>query len=126
MAGRTMAYGRACYGWAQKRGKVASNPFQGLPVPAAIVARDRVLDDREIGEVWRAGGTLGFPFGPLVRLMLLTDLLTLPLSFASERLSGAKIWAAVSRSDVPVFAVNPIVMVSPWRRTPFHLVLSRL
>jgi integrase len=72
MAGRTMAYGRACYGWAQKRGKVPSNPFQGLPVPAAIVSRDRVLNDQEIGEVSRAAGTLGFPFGPLVRLLLLT------------------------------------------------------
>ncbi len=72
MAGRTMAYGRACYGWAQKRGKVPSNPFVGLPVPAAIVSRDRVLSGQEIGEVWRAAGALGFPFGPLVRLLLLT------------------------------------------------------
>src|SRR5215212_8700287 len=57
MAGRTMAYGRACYGWALKRGKVPANPFQGLPVPAAIVSRDRVLSDQEIGEVWCAAGT---------------------------------------------------------------------
>ncbi len=72
MAGRTMAYARACYAWAQKRGKVPLNPFQGLPVPAAIVSRDRVLDAREAGEFWRAAGTLGFPFGPLMRLLLLT------------------------------------------------------
>lgn len=71
-AGRTMAYGRACYGWAQKRGKLAENPFQGLPVGAGIVARDRVLTDGEIGEIWRAAGTLGFPFGPMMRLLLLT------------------------------------------------------
>ncbi|MBX6743967.1 MAG: site-specific integrase [Acetobacteraceae bacterium] len=72
MAGRTLAYGRACYGWAQKRGKVPLNPFLGLPVPAGIIARDRVLTAQEVGEVWRAAGTLGFPFGPLVRLLLLT------------------------------------------------------
>ena len=71
-AGRTMAYGRACYGWALKRGKVPGNPFQGLPVPAAIASRDRVLDAHEVGEVWRAAGALGHPFGPLVRLLLLT------------------------------------------------------
>lgn len=72
MAGRTMAYGRACYCWAQKRGKVPANPFQGLPVSTGTAARDRVLDAREVGQAWRAAGTLGFPFGPLARLLLLT------------------------------------------------------
>ncbi len=72
MAGRTMAYGRACYAWAIKRGKVPLNPFMGLPVSAGVTARDRVLTAQECGEVWRAAGTLGWPFGPLVRLLLLT------------------------------------------------------
>ena len=96
MAGRTMAYARACYGWAQKRGKVPANPFQGLPVPAGIVARDRVLDAREVGEVWRAAGTLGHPFGPLVRLLLLT---------AQRREEvGAMRWSEVS-ADLSVWTI---------------------
>ena len=32
MAGRTMAYGRAAFAWAEKRGKVPSNPFTSLLV----------------------------------------------------------------------------------------------
>jgi integrase len=73
MASRTMAYGRACYGWAVKRRKLALNPFQGLPViQGGSPTRDRVLTEAEVGAIWRAAGGLGYPFGPLVRLLLLT------------------------------------------------------
>ncbi len=73
MAGRTMAYGRACYGWAVKRRRLPVNPFAGLPViEGGNPTRDRVLTDAEIGAVWRAAGTLGEPFGPIVRLLVLT------------------------------------------------------
>ncbi|MCW8088026.1 tyrosine-type recombinase/integrase [Sabulicella glaciei] len=73
MAGRMLAYGRACFAWAVKRRKLAANPFAGLPMPAAAgEARDRVLTDAEMGAVWRAAGGLGPTFGPLVRLLLLT------------------------------------------------------
>ena len=72
MAGRTLAYARACYAWALKRGTVPGNPFQGLPISTGSEARDRVLTDAEVGAIWRAAGTMGWPFGPLVRLLLLT------------------------------------------------------
>ena len=72
MAGRTMAYARACYGWAVKRDRVANNPFQGLPIPASVASRDRVLSDEEAGAIYAAAGTMGYPFGPLIRLLLLT------------------------------------------------------
>jgi integrase len=73
IAGRTMAYGRACYGWAVKRRRLAVNPFAGLPViQGANPSRDRVLTDAEVGAIWRASGSMELPFGPLVRLLLLT------------------------------------------------------
>ena len=73
IASRTLAYGRACYGWACKRGRLAGNPFADLPaVAGGAPSRDRVLTDAEVGGVWRAAGRLGFPFGPVVRLLLLT------------------------------------------------------
>jgi integrase len=73
MAGRTMAHGRACYGWAVKRRRLSLNPFAGLPqVEGGNPSRDRVLTDAEIGAVWRAAGTLGEPFGCIVRLLVLT------------------------------------------------------
>ena len=66
------AYGRACFGWAVKRGRLVANPFQGLPTGAAVVARDRLLTDAEIGAIWRAACDMAEPAGPFIRLALLT------------------------------------------------------
>lgn len=73
IAGRTLAYGRACYGWAVKRGMVADNPFVGLPADDLTVApRDRVLTDDELAATWRAAEAAPAPFGAIVRLLILT------------------------------------------------------
>ena len=71
-ARRTLAYARAIYGWAAKRGMLAENPFHGVPAPGREVSRDRVLTDAELGAVWRAAGREGPPYGPLTRVLLLT------------------------------------------------------
>ena len=72
MAGRTLAYSRAAFSWAQKRDLVPTNPFANLPIAAGGTERDRVLIDDELVKVWTATGKLGYPFGPCVRLMTLT------------------------------------------------------
>jgi integrase len=72
MTGRVMAYARAAFRWAQKRGKVATNPFADLPVSAGTTERDRVLTDPEIAAIWRATGGLGESFAPLVQMLTLT------------------------------------------------------
>ncbi len=71
-AGRTMAYARACFAWAKKRGKVSENPFAELPIATGTGERERVLSDTEIREVWAAAGRLGYPFGPFYRAAILT------------------------------------------------------
>jgi integrase len=72
IVGRTVAYGRAAYAWSIKRGSVKVNPFAKLPVATSIDKRDRVLSDEELTAIWRATGNTGFPFGTIVRLLLLT------------------------------------------------------
>ena len=72
MAGRTLAYGRACFSWARKRGMLPENPFHDLPISAGKVTRDRVLTDAEVRAIWVAASNLGWPFGPLIQLLLLT------------------------------------------------------
>jgi integrase len=72
MAGRTLAYARAAFQWAQKRGKVPANPFQGLPIAASTTTRERVLSDGELAEVWSSADTLDYPFGPFFKLAILT------------------------------------------------------
>jgi integrase len=70
MAGRTAAYGRACYHWAVKRGSLASNPFQDLPL-TPIAKRERVLTDDELRAIWEATAGPG-PFNAIVRTLILT------------------------------------------------------
>ena len=56
-----MAYGRACYGWAVKRGRLLSNPFAALPaIAGGAPSRDRVLTDEEVGGIWRSAGSLAW------------------------------------------------------------------
>jgi len=72
MAGRVMAYARAAFHWAQKRGKVETNPFADLPVSSGATERDRVLTDLELGAIWRATDGLGWPFAALIKALILT------------------------------------------------------
>ncbi len=66
------AYGRACFTWAQNRGSVPGNPFVSLPVAPSNVQRDRVLTDAEAVKVWKAAAADATPYGPIIRLLLLT------------------------------------------------------
>jgi integrase len=72
IAGRTAAYGRACFAWAMKRGTLPNNPFAELPMVSSVIKRERVLSDEEAGAIWRAAGEVPLPFGALVRLLMLT------------------------------------------------------
>jgi integrase len=71
-AGRTMAYARACFAWGKRRGKVSENPFAELPISNGASERERALSDAEIARVWAAADTLGYPFGPFYKLLILT------------------------------------------------------
>jgi integrase len=71
-AARVMAYARAAYSWAYKRGKVASNPFQGLPIAPATTSRERVLSDVEVSAVWEATEGLSCLWRAFYRIALLT------------------------------------------------------
>jgi integrase len=51
---------------------VAANPFTGLPIPTGSTARDRVLSNDELRRVWTAAYSMPEPWGPLLRLLMLT------------------------------------------------------
>jgi len=63
---------RSFFGWCVEKGYRDDNPCDGLKGPAAPKPRDRVLDDDELALIWRATFALGFPFGPAIRLLILT------------------------------------------------------
>jgi integrase len=43
-----------------------------LPLTKSVAKRERVLNDDEIGEVWRAAGKAASPYGIIIRLLILT------------------------------------------------------
>ncbi len=72
LANRLLATFRKCCGWSVDRGLIPSNPCDGVKPPAVSKSRDRVLSDGELRRIWRACGRLDYPFGPLVRLLIIT------------------------------------------------------
>ena len=71
-ANRKFAQLRKMCNWAVSRGIVERSPCDGIDPPSAETSRERVLDKDEIRLVWRAADDLGFPFGPIVKLLVLT------------------------------------------------------
>jgi integrase len=72
MARRVMAYVHRLFRWAKSRDLIDSNPAADLPKPGRETARDRVLSDPELVEVWKIAEKLGWPYGDAVRLLILT------------------------------------------------------
>jgi integrase len=71
-ANHALAAVHKLFNWCVARGLIETNPAMGIARPAPLVTRDRVLNDKELAAVWRAAGTIGYPFGTLVKLLILT------------------------------------------------------
>jgi FAD binding domain/Phage integrase family len=71
-ANRAFAQLRKLCNWAVSRGIIKSNPCDGISPPSEETARDRVLSLDELHLVWNATDRLGFPFGPITKLLILT------------------------------------------------------
>ena len=71
-ANKLLAAMRRLWRWAIARGYAEVNPVEAIDPPHREVARDRVLTDDELAAVWRAAELAGFPFGHIVRLLILT------------------------------------------------------
>jgi integrase len=72
MANRLFAYLQAFFGWLVDRGDLDTTPFTNLHKPSPEHSRDRVLTDAELGAVWKAAEGMGYPFGRVVQLLILT------------------------------------------------------
>lgn len=71
-ANRTYAQLRKMCRWAVERGIIEHSPCDGVRAPSAEKSRDRVLSDGELRQIWSACDAIGWPFGPLVQLLMLT------------------------------------------------------
>jgi integrase len=87
--------------WAQRRHYVEHSPCEGMQT-VKRASRDRVLTDDELAAVYKSAETMGYPFGTIVQLCILTgqrrseiawlrrsffdgDILTLPAALAKNR-----------------------------------------
>jgi integrase len=71
-ANRRFAAFRKMCAWALERGIIDHNPCDGVKAPSPETRRDRVLDDAEIKLAWEAFEAIGWPFGPVGKLLFLT------------------------------------------------------
>jgi len=72
LANRALAALRRMCSWAVERGIISVSPCDRVKAPSTERSRDRVLSDEELTLVWRACDAIGWPFGPLVRLLVLS------------------------------------------------------
>lgn len=67
---------RSLFGYAVDKEKrhmsPATSPMLGIKPPAKIDVRQRTLSDAELRLVWIAAGAFGYPYTPLIRLLILT------------------------------------------------------
>lgn len=69
-ANRQLAYASAFFNWCVIEEIVPENPARSIPKPAQETARDRHHSVDELTEIWAASESLGYPFGPLIRLLI--------------------------------------------------------
>ena len=71
-ANRTYSRLRAFFNWTISQLRLETSPAKGLVAPVKEKARDRALTSDEIRWFWSATDEIGWPFGPIARLLLLT------------------------------------------------------
>lgn len=71
-ANRVLALLRKFFNWSIERGLIESSPVNHMKAPAPENERDRWLSKAEIVNLWEACDAVGRPFGPFVKLLLLT------------------------------------------------------
>jgi integrase len=99
MAHSLLAHVRAFFNWAIDSGRYGldHSPCDRIKPKSAIgkkTRRQRVLDDVEIAALWQAAGKIGYPYGPLYRVLLLTGQRKAEVSDAvwSEFDARKKLW----------------------------------
>lgn len=72
LANRTQGVITTLFDWALDREIIDANPATRLRAPAEKVKRDRALSDADIKTTWEVWEAIGYPWGDLQKLLLLT------------------------------------------------------
>lgn len=71
-ANRVFSAIRKLFNWCVERGILETSPCLNLKAPTRERPRDRVLTADELGRIWRAADALPYPYGPWIKLLILT------------------------------------------------------
>jgi integrase len=71
-ANRALTATKTFFNWCIGRDIISVSPCAGVKPPTAERARDRILTDNELCLVWHAAEEIGWPFGPLVQMLIVT------------------------------------------------------
>lgn len=71
-ANRVLAYLRRFFNWCVERDIITGSPVAGVKPPAREHSRDRVLSRQEIQAVLAGAEKMGYPFGPMIKLLIMT------------------------------------------------------
>lgn len=70
-ANRLLALVRRIFRWAVREELIGANPAMDIE-PTPEQERERVLKPSELAQIWAGAEALGFPYGPIVQLLILT------------------------------------------------------
>ena len=71
-ANRALSAIKKLMNWYVMRGDIETSPVALLRPPAREVARDRILNADEIRTIWHHSDVEGYPFGPFLKLLMMT------------------------------------------------------
>src|SRR5262249_31242619 len=71
-ANRVLSAVSKMFSWAVEQDIVAVSPCISVKPPSEERSRDRILSDEELRLVWAAAEAIGWPFGPITKLLVLT------------------------------------------------------
>jgi Arm DNA-binding domain/Phage integrase central domain/Phage integrase family len=71
-ANGALAIIRRMFSWTLEQGHLDRSPCFGVKAPSKLTSRDRVLTNAELVRVWGAAEMMGYPFGHIIQLLILT------------------------------------------------------
>jgi integrase len=71
-ANHAFAEARMLFRWSAQRRFIDRSPLEGLSLPSKSRPRDRTLTTPELLSVWRAADRNGYPYGTIIKLLVLT------------------------------------------------------
>lgn len=91
-ANRLRAYLGTFFAWMIDRDVIAASPMVGVKPVAKEAPRDRVLTDDEVRWLWRGAERVGWPWGTLARVLLLTGQRLGEVAGMREEELGSDLW----------------------------------